>query len=353
MVPNPTIRRRYQAYFGEFMNVVFGTDHPVDYEYTVEVRSTITPQHVVKYFNYKVYGSPVDDILPERAAPNARSSTLGFIKKSISYFMPNQNHQFNEIAMVGNPTRSKAVNDYIVRLKQLEVRQEAVPTRAKRPLEHEEYRAIINCIRKRVDHSVCNISTHQKHYALAAMMLWQYALIGRLDDAAQTKTFALFPNLRFPDALEGQLTWSKNILEERQAPHQILLASMESELCLFIALSNHLEGWIALNGGVMPSDFMFVIGGNGLNPTSSKSAARAYLMRVLGEPDFIAIYGDLRKKVGTHSLRKAAATAARRGGASVDDVGFRGRWKNRRGGNRTVSLFCFFTLKKNNSNFII
>lgn len=335
MVPSPEVKARYKAYYVQFYNVVYGTNYTIEHEFTVEERSRSTPEDILSFFRYKCYGNmqPVND-----TPIQVRNSTLEQIKKSISSFVVNNHIQWNEETNHGNPTRSPLVTVFMNSLKKLEVRGSAVTSKAKRPMEVNELEGIIRYIRSpSANETIRTLVIHKNRYALAAMYLWQYSLIGRIDDAAQTKVTAIKPSSRFPFALQCQLTWSKNILEERQAPFQILFASMQSDMCLFIALAVHLENWIHLNGGVLPSEYLFVIGGDGNNPNSSKAAARDKLNKILRNPLFIAEFPGLHKeKTGTHSFRKTAATQARRNGCSEEDVGHRGRWKNRSGRRKIV-----------------
>ena len=77
------------------------------------------------------------------------------------------------------------------------------------------------------------------------------------------------------------------------------------------------------------SDHLFCL--DGLNcPTTIKDRVSRILSDVLGDPTFIEVLTDDDKKVGTHSIRKYAATYARRCGCSKDEVDYRFRWKNQR-----------------------
>ena len=88
--------------------------------FSAERLASITADDIVRYFNFKAYGTPepaVNDF-PKLC----RSSTLAFQKKAISYFMPRQNMQWDDLAERGNPTRSTAVNKVILAIKKHEVR---------------------------------------------------------------------------------------------------------------------------------------------------------------------------------------------------------------------------------------
>ena len=48
--------RKYRNELNKFMNYTHGTSNPKDHVHTQEELLTITPEQLVKYFNFKVYG---------------------------------------------------------------------------------------------------------------------------------------------------------------------------------------------------------------------------------------------------------------------------------------------------------
>ena len=87
----------------------------------------MSPHEIVRWMQLKAYGTP--DPLPDDNPLNGRSSSLEYsYKKALSHFMPNNLMQWNELASVGNPTKSTAVNAIIKRVKKKEVRREGVPS---------------------------------------------------------------------------------------------------------------------------------------------------------------------------------------------------------------------------------
>jgi hypothetical protein len=54
-----------------------------------------------------------------------------------------------------------------------------------------------------------------------------YAMVTRIDGTTHFKEADLKPNLRFDFALLAQMCWSKNVMQERNAPDQIMLGSMD------------------------------------------------------------------------------------------------------------------------------
>ena len=106
--------------------------------------ATITPEEIVRYFNYKAYGtespSPVDKPL------HARANYLMDIKKKISYFMPLKEMSWHPITRQGNPTKSSKVNKVIKTIKKAEMRHEGKPSQATWPFSLNEFLSILDVV---------------------------------------------------------------------------------------------------------------------------------------------------------------------------------------------------------------
>jgi hypothetical protein len=97
----------------------------------------LTDQDIMRYLNHKAYGMAVPD---DSSFPIlARSSTLQYHKKAISYYMPQKRVVWDEIRKEGNPTKSKSVNEMINKVQKHEVQGEGVESQARRALEWDEY----------------------------------------------------------------------------------------------------------------------------------------------------------------------------------------------------------------------
>ena len=89
------------------------------------------------------------------------------------------------------------------------------------------------------------------------------------------------------------------------------------------------EGWSDA------SDYLFCYNGSS-NPTTIKNNASAFMCALIKDPAFAAAVLDDKKddggerKLGTHSMRKFAATFAKMCGCSKDEIDYRFRWKCRR-----------------------
>ena len=116
----------YKSTLYQFMSFLDGTPYsPTDDTliFSADRLASITADDVVGYFNFKAYGTqyPAED-WDDRGPPLCCSNTLFYHKKAISYFMPHQNMQWDDLAHRGNPTKSTQVRDVIAKLKKYEIR---------------------------------------------------------------------------------------------------------------------------------------------------------------------------------------------------------------------------------------
>ena len=119
-------------------------------------------------------------------------------------------------------------------------------------------------------------------------MKFQYNLIAHIDDAANFETNNREPNEEFPFALLCQMCWSKNVLEECDAPDQNLLGAMDTNFCILLALSIYLEAWMEHGNGVH-SHFMFSDAMDDGMPTRVKDNVHGILKNVFGSNEFQAV----------------------------------------------------------------
>ena len=90
------LREVYRPYLIGLMRLKDGVDYPKDHQFSRQQLAAVTPDHVVAFFNLKVYGTaqPTEDANPT----NGRSNSIAFAKKAISFFMPNRLMQWNELS---------------------------------------------------------------------------------------------------------------------------------------------------------------------------------------------------------------------------------------------------------------
>jgi hypothetical protein len=300
--------------------------YTADTEFEQEFLSAITAEEILEWMNVKAFGvgNPAEhDHLPSLI----RSSTLSFYKKAISYFIPNKHLKWNVDSRVGNPTMSPDINALIKRLKTLEVRGIGVVSQARRALTIAEFRELVR-IAQRDDSIALKLR-------LPTMSKFQLHLIARIDDTAHVLSQELNIHPHFPSfALQVRLRWTKNCLEERDAPEQIILGSMDHDFCVIAALAVYLQHSLEFGNGDN-TDFLFC--DNEEDPDQVKrQVSNILLNKILKSPEWKEMQETMEGEngagrsgfCGTHSMRKLASTMARVLGRTQDEVDARGRWRN-------------------------
>ena len=222
----------YISTMNAFWNYTHGTDRPSKFaDYSEDDLLSINPKQIVEYCSFGVYGvpNPLDNDKPTKG----RSSWIEFQKKALSFSMPNRLAHWDAWPKSGNPTKSVELNNLIKNVKKKEVRKQGKESQARRPLEMTELRTIVRrCLR---DEQPFIKST------ATAFFLFQLHLIARLDDVAMFLTEDITPHSQFDFCPKSKMCWSKNVLEERDAPDQIILGSVDPNFCVLLSLAVHLE----------------------------------------------------------------------------------------------------------------
>jgi hypothetical protein len=279
----------------------------------------ITPDDVASFLKVLAYGTAQPG--PTDFPTECRSSNLNQAKKAISYFMPHRDSPWNVQAKFGNPTRSKVVNDVIRDVKKHEVRKEGKESQARRDMKRPEYRKTLRLIESRDALGPCD------KIRFSTMLKFQFHIIGRSDDICNLETRDLRSHDKFGDfALSTKVSWSKNVLEERDCPEQILLGSNDTDFCVLLgALACWLESRFTCAHG--DPHYLFGMREEPNEPKKAKGAYRYTLDKVWKVQEFIDLLQQVRGKVRTHSLRKFPATWASKHGATDPKIEIRGRWK--------------------------
>jgi hypothetical protein len=128
-------------------------------------------------------------------------------------------------------------------------------------------------------------------------------------------------------AMPTKVRWSKNVMEERTCPDQILLGSMDPIFCILANLGLYLESYLC---NYPQSRYLFIAHEANTGPKNLIQTYRTRLENVvIKNPAFQALSPADSGGVGTHSYRKFPSQYAIDKGASPDDVEIRGRWKKR------------------------
>ena len=145
-------------------------------------------------------------------------------------------------------------------------------------------------------------------------------MIARVDDVEHFSTTDMAPSMEFPYVLLSRMKWSKNVLEEKDAPDQLVFGSMDSKFCPIFGLAIHLDHRLMDGEMIIDVEDQSLFG-------VSKKVASAYFIEITGEKGFLLID---HTPIGTHSIRKLPAIFSRLSGCASDDVDSRGRWKRKR-----------------------
>jgi hypothetical protein len=126
--------------------------------------------------------------------------------------MPHKLIPWDPISLIGNPTKSKEVNEHINGIKKFECLCEGVPSEARRPIEFDEFKNLLDVTR---DPSVDTDDLHRCRMASVLTLQWQ--VIGRIDDTMKLEIDQISTNPSHAGTGNTQIEWSKNITEERDA----------------------------------------------------------------------------------------------------------------------------------------
>jgi hypothetical protein len=195
--------------------------YPKDTVFTRAQLLQLQPQHIHDFLAQKAFNK-IDYSIENGDRPvHARSSTLDFLKKAFSFFMPNHDPQWCNNQ--GNPTKHNMHRKLIDLVKLYEVRGEGADSHTKRALTMAEFYKELEMLRTH------GIATDDFKFTVKypAMTLWQYHLIGRVDDVCNFGMSNPKGHDTFAFALKTKVQWSKNVKDEQKCPDQILLGSNE------------------------------------------------------------------------------------------------------------------------------
>ena len=222
-----TLAYQYKPYLCAAMAFKDGTDggYPRTIEFGAAQLGTLTADHISRHFNNMAFGTPTPG--PNDHPTHIRSTTLEQAKKAISYFMPNKHIPWNVDTNTGNPTKSPQVAGVIRLVKRLEVRRQGRAPLARRELTMAEWRLTMRLLE---DGGIVgrNFNLQTK---LPCMMKLQVHVIARADDTTHIRSDALKQHHRFPFCLQIRLNWSKNVMDERSCPLQIMIGADDVDYC--------------------------------------------------------------------------------------------------------------------------
>ena len=82
---------------------------------------------------------------------------------------------------------------------------------------------------------------HTGRHTGAAYFMFQFHIMARLDDVGNFKCEDIIVNLEYPYKVNSKMRWSKNVLNERKSPVQIISESMDPHFYVLLGLALQLE----------------------------------------------------------------------------------------------------------------
>ena len=321
--------KTYYRYLADFMSFKDNVEYAKNSEvvaFTEQQLLSITPEDLRRWMCVTAYG--VAEPSPEDRPTQGRSISLENAKKAISFFMP-RNQPWDGPSMIGNPTKSIEVNSLLRAIRKHEVRGEGRPSRAKRAITKAEFEQVMS--------ELNSFDDLFRQYMIPAACKFQFVMIARVDDVCHFKEADLNENPLLPAcSLVARIRWSKNVMEERHSPKQMIFASMDTRYCVLLSLGIYLEEWCQVGDG-LGNPYVF---GRSDNPNTNKTyianKLKQHIWNATDDTGGSMLEGS--QLLGTHSFRKFAASYAMRNGCPRDYVAARGRWRKRQVVDRYIDI---------------
>ena len=304
--------KSYKGVLRNFFEYTHNKKYGSRHEFTKDDIDGTTHEQVLAWLNFRAYGTP-NPVNDSNLKVILRVNTIKQYKKALSYFLQDDR------------AKSTDLNKSIRLAKLLQVRKNGKKPQARDPLDHPMFQHLIEVLKKE-EKSGSYVVTH----GIPAMLCFQFAMIGRIDDVTQFQLTSLRDHEDFPtDALQAQFSWSKNVLEERHAPWQMLLGSTMTTYCVLVNMGIWIECHHATQPGASASPYVFSFSGDHSVPDGGRKAKDVVsnkLKKIFKEDDYYKGKGTF----GSHSIRKYAVTYCRNTGVVKDDYEYRGRWRDSR-----------------------
>ena len=286
----------------------------------------VTPLHVVQWMRLRCFGSMFPN---EKQKPiHWRHASLKQAKKSLSYYMPHKAASWNPMAEPpsGNPTKSKEVNDLIKVVKQFECRGQGRKPQVNRPLEMSEYRCVMDIFHSTHRDNSRPLQEFDRLYRFPTMLRHQFHFICRADCLSHFELGDLQPHPRFPFALEQRVRWSKNVMEERDCPPQLIMGANDIQFCVLLGLAVYLESWFRYGSG-LTANYLYTEAVDDNAPKRLNNKYRDKVNKTFLDPRCRQVSTRYGGKLGTHSVRKFAPSFSKHNGITKEEIEVRGRWR--------------------------
>ncbi len=129
--------KQYKLSLDSLMSFIAGEPFACNYMYTDAELCAIQPKHVLRWMNFRTFGTIIPAI--DDNPISVRSSSLQYWKKAISFFHPVRLMVWSARRREGNPSRSIEINNLIKRLKKKEVRKQGVVSQTQSAITEVEF----------------------------------------------------------------------------------------------------------------------------------------------------------------------------------------------------------------------
>ena len=113
----------------------------------------------------------------------------------------------------------------------------------------EEFNAIIRTLKE------SNNPTEK--YGIPALMSYQFHMIARIDDTTQVSLENIQKHDHFDFCLKTKLNWSKNVMDEQEAPWQTMIGSLDTNFCVLVSTALWLEVFFETYPNAQLSPYLF------------------------------------------------------------------------------------------------
>jgi hypothetical protein len=131
-----------------------------------------------------------------------------------------------------------------------------------------------------------------------------------------------------------KVRWSKNVLEERACPDQVLLAADDAHFCVHLSLAVYFDHWFRLydDQEEPPSrTYLYTEDEDSKAPKRFNQRFSRNFRALLKEPEFKEVEAKKGGKTGLYGARKIATTYAKQAGGCIqEEIDVRGRWRPHR-----------------------
>jgi hypothetical protein len=265
-----------------------GGEYPRTMEWDQEQLLAIVPDAIARYFKQLAYGTSTPG--PHDMPTHCRSTNLEQYKKAISFYMPNKILAWDVPSASGNPTKSVPVNDVVNTVCKMERRKQGRPSCAKWDMKREEDPMKMWILETK-------LGNYELQGKVPTMMKLQFHIIARTDDITNLETGDLRSYNKYGAfALQTKVSWSKNVMEERSCPDQILLPAADTDFCILLALACYLEIRLTNNHH---GRYLFGDRDDDMEPYRANSRYCNALRKCWSEPDFVALLAKIKGYLGS------------------------------------------------------